>query len=94
MYCRVLGGLLSAHLIITDLKQPFGDMLPEEYRDDLLYLSHDLATRLLDAFDNTATGIPYPRVCLPSDLSVYPFILPLAHKNYRGVFIFPCIFIH
>ena len=65
----MLGGLLSAHLIIKDLKQPFGDMIPEEYSDDLLYLSNDLATRLLVAFDETATGIPHPRVgfglCLP-----------------------------
>ena len=63
---RVIGGLLSAHLIIKDLSQPFGDMVPENYSDDLLYLSHDLASRLLEAFENTATGIPYPRVIISS----------------------------
>lgn len=65
---RVLGGLLSAHLIIKDLKQPFGDMIPEEYNDDLLYLSNDLAARLLVAFEHTATGIPHPRVNLKNGL--------------------------
>lgn len=68
---RVLGGLLSAHLIITDPQKPFGDMRPESYDNGLLTLAHDLAIRLLTAFDNTATGIPYPRVNLetgvPSD---------------------------
>jgi hypothetical protein len=59
---RVLGALLSAHLIITDSQQPFGDMVPEDYDNELLSLAHDLATRLLPAFENTATGIPFPRV--------------------------------
>ncbi|XP_014673686.1 PREDICTED: ER degradation-enhancing alpha-mannosidase-like protein 1 isoform X2 [Priapulus caudatus] len=61
---RVIGGLLSAHLIITDRQQPFGDMAPLDYDDELLYLAHDLATRLLPAFENPATGIPHPRVNL------------------------------
>ena len=59
---RVLGALLSAHLIITDPEQPFGDMVPPGYDNELLHLAHDLATRLVPAFENTATGIPYPRV--------------------------------
>nr|AJA37905.1 EDEM-like protein 1 [Littorina littorea] len=61
---RVLGSLLSAHLIITDPQQPFGDMAPPDYDDELLEMAHDLATRLLPAFENTATGIPFPRVNL------------------------------
>uniref|UniRef100_T1IJL9 alpha-1,2-Mannosidase n=1 Tax=Strigamia maritima TaxID=126957 RepID=T1IJL9_STRMM len=61
---RLLGGLLSAHLIITDVKQPFGDLVPENYNGELLDLAHDLATRLLPAFENTNTGIPHPRVNL------------------------------
>ncbi|XP_041377881.1 ER degradation-enhancing alpha-mannosidase-like protein 1 [Gigantopelta aegis] len=61
---RVLGALLSAHLIITDPQQPFGDMVPPDYDNELLHLAHDLATRLVPAFENTATGIPYPRVNL------------------------------
>ncbi|XP_074646983.1 ER degradation-enhancing alpha-mannosidase-like protein 1 [Tubulanus polymorphus] len=61
---RVLGGLLSAHLIIVDPLKPFGDVSPDNYDDELLHLAHDLASRLLPAFQDTATGIPYPRVNL------------------------------
>ncbi|KAK2091525.1 ER degradation-enhancing alpha-mannosidase-like protein 1, partial [Saguinus oedipus] len=61
---RVLGSLLSAHRIITDSKQPFGDMTIKDYDNELLYMAHDLAVRLLPAFENTKTGIPYPRVNL------------------------------
>ncbi|KAF6099151.1 ER degradation enhancing alpha-mannosidase like protein 1 [Phyllostomus discolor] len=61
---RVLGSLLSAHRIITDSKQPFGDMAVEDYDDELLHMARDLAVRLLPAFENTRTGIPYPRVNL------------------------------
>ena len=59
---RIIGGLLAAHLIILDDAQPFGDMRIDDYDNELLYLAHDLAARLLPAFENTATGIPYPRV--------------------------------
>ncbi|BFZ08271.1 hypothetical protein BsWGS_11309 [Bradybaena similaris] len=61
---RMLGSLLSAHLIIIDPRQPLGDMSVPNYNNDLLELAHDLASRLLPAFSNTATGIPYPRVSL------------------------------
>lgn len=59
---RVLGSLLSAHRIITDSTQPFGDMTIKDYDNELLHMAHDLAVRLLPAFENTKTGIPYPRV--------------------------------
>jgi mannosidase alpha-like ER degradation enhancer 1 len=62
LFFRVLGGLLAAHLIIRDTQQPFGNMVPVDYNDELLLMAHDLANRLLDAFQNTAIGIPYPRV--------------------------------
>lgn len=62
IFCRVLGSLLSAHLIIVDPHQPLGNMSIPGYENELLDLAHDLATRLLPAFSNTATGIPYPRV--------------------------------
>lgn len=61
---RVLGSLLSAHRIITDSTQPFGDMTIKDYDNELLHMAHDLAVRLLPAFENTKTGIPYPRVNL------------------------------
>ncbi|XP_072050977.1 ER degradation-enhancing alpha-mannosidase-like protein 1 [Amphiura filiformis] len=65
---RMLGGLLSAHLLIIDKGQPFGDLWPDEYDNELLQLAHDLATRLLPAFDNTTTGLPHPRVNLMKGL--------------------------
>lgn len=61
---RMIGGLLSAHLLIIDSNEPFGDLKPDFYDNELLYLAHDLASRLLPAFDGTHTGIPYPRVSL------------------------------
>jgi len=53
---------LSAHLIIKDPVQPFGHLTQTDYNDELLHLAHDLGTRLLAAFEDTATGIPHPRV--------------------------------
>ncbi|XP_061187713.1 ER degradation-enhancing alpha-mannosidase-like protein 1 [Saccostrea echinata] len=61
---RILGSLLSTHLIITDQEQPFGDMRLKDYNNELLLLANDIASRLLPAFENTATGIPFPRVKL------------------------------
>ena len=59
----MLGALLSAHLIIVDPQEPFGPLLDlKDYKDELLHLAHDLGARLLPAFENTATGIPHPRV--------------------------------
>lgn len=59
---RLLGGLLSAHLLMEDTNFP--GLSPDWYLDDLLSLAHDLADRLLPAFDGTATGVPFPRVNL------------------------------
>lgn len=42
---RLLGSLLSAHLLITDPNKPFGDLTPHGYNDELLTLSRDLANR-------------------------------------------------
>lgn len=61
---RLLGALLSAHLLIVDPRKPFGELAPVAYNGELLELARDLATRLLPAFENTKTGIPYPRVNL------------------------------
>ncbi|KAI8561202.1 hypothetical protein RHMOL_Rhmol04G0319700 [Rhododendron molle] len=57
---RILGGLLSAHLIASDYST--GMKIPS-YDDELLHLSEDLARRLLPAFD-TPTGIPFGSVNL------------------------------
>ncbi|KAJ0023872.1 hypothetical protein NQD34_003771 [Periophthalmus magnuspinnatus] len=61
---RILGSLISAHILLTDPKHPFGEVSFEDYDNELLHLAHDLAVRLLPAFENTNTGIPYPRVNL------------------------------
>ncbi|KAI9344206.1 glycoside hydrolase [Zopfochytrium polystomum] len=57
---RMLGGLLSAHLLAIDKEK--GMFLPW-YEGELLDLAFDLGSRLLPAFD-TPTKIPYPRVNL------------------------------
>ncbi|XP_059650731.1 alpha-mannosidase I MNS4 [Cornus florida] len=57
---RILGGLLSAHLIASDYAT--GMKVPS-YDDELLHLAEDLARRLLPAFD-TPTGIPFGSVNL------------------------------
>ncbi|KAF3856211.1 hypothetical protein F7725_016934, partial [Dissostichus mawsoni] len=60
---RILGSLISSHILLTDPKHPFGKVDYEGYDNELLHLAHDLAVRLLPAFENTLTGIPYPRTC-------------------------------
>lgn len=63
---RVMGGLLSAHGLLTEGFDDTGFM-PEqwipEYDGRLLELAKDLADRLMPAFD-TATGIPFGAVNL------------------------------
>ncbi|XP_065909558.1 ER degradation-enhancing alpha-mannosidase-like protein 1 isoform X2 [Dysidea avara] len=61
---RVLGALLSAHLLMMDEEQPFGPLTPEWYNNELLELAHELGIRLITAFDDSKLGIPHPRVNL------------------------------
>ncbi|KAI8149819.1 glycoside hydrolase [Fennellomyces sp. T-0311] len=58
---RVLGGLLSAHILASD--PTYGHAI-EGYTDGLLKMAQDMADRLIPAFQYTKTGIPYPRVNL------------------------------
>ncbi|KAJ3024281.1 alpha mannosidase-like protein [Thoreauomyces humboldtii] len=58
---RVLGALLSAHLIADD-EGDLGYRIPW-YEGELLDLAQELGDCLLPAFD-TSTGIPFPRVNL------------------------------
>lgn len=58
---RVLGGLLSAHIMAEELHEE--RFRRRSYDGELLALAFDLGNRLLVAFD-TATGIPYSRVNL------------------------------
>jgi len=57
---RVLGSLLSAHLIASD---DATGMRVDSYNNELLHLSEDLARRMLPSFE-TPTGIPYGSVNL------------------------------
>ncbi|XP_065863179.1 alpha-mannosidase I MNS4 [Euphorbia lathyris] len=57
---RVLGGLLSAHLLASDYAT---GMRISSYENQLLHLAEDLAQRMLPAFD-TPTGIPFGSVNL------------------------------
>ncbi|KAL6183216.1 hypothetical protein ACLB2K_044627 [Fragaria x ananassa] len=52
---RVLGGLVSAHLLATDSTHRLGQGV---YKNQLLTLAEDLGNRFLPAF-NTPTGLPY-----------------------------------
>ncbi|KAF9978931.1 ER degradation-enhancing alpha-mannosidase-like protein 1 [Actinomortierella ambigua] len=63
---RVLGALLSAHLYATDprLNNNTTILTGGEYKGELLTLATDLGHRLMHAFEDTATGIPWPRVNL------------------------------
>lgn len=58
---RVLGGLLSGHVLSEYLQHKAGVML--WYRGELLEMARDLGYRLLPAF-NTTTGIPHSRINL------------------------------
>lgn len=58
---RMLGGLLSAHVMALELQQRRQVMM--WYKRELLDMSVQLGYVLLDAFESS-TGMPYPRVNL------------------------------
>ncbi|EYU42528.1 hypothetical protein ABFS82_09G026200 [Erythranthe guttata] len=58
---RVLGGLVSAHILATDSTNRFTKK--GSYRNQLLVLAEELGNRFLPAFD-TPTGLPYAWVNL------------------------------
>ncbi|KAG0019679.1 alpha mannosidase-like protein [Podila clonocystis] len=62
---RVLGALLSAHQYASD---PRFMSLVQGYKGELLTLAVDLGNRLMKAFENSPTGIPWPRVNLKKGL--------------------------
>ncbi|KAI8920156.1 glycoside hydrolase family 47 protein [Powellomyces hirtus] len=64
---RVLGALLSAHILATD--EDLGFQIPW-YRGELLNLARQLGDKLMPAFD-TPTGIPWPRVNLKTGVLPY-----------------------
>jgi mannosidase alpha-like ER degradation enhancer 1 len=54
---RVIGSLLSTHLILTNENPYTGEMTMPGYDGELLTITHDLAIRLLAAFENTDTSL-------------------------------------
>ncbi|XP_036140100.1 ER degradation-enhancing alpha-mannosidase-like protein 3 [Monomorium pharaonis] len=66
---RMLGGLLSGHILAEYLQQR-ADIMPW-YRGELLDLAKDLGYRFLPAF-NTTTGIPYGRINLKYGMKGVP----------------------
>lgn len=66
---RMLGGLLSGHILAEYLQQR-ADIMPW-YRGELLDLAKDLGYRFLPAF-NTTTGIPYGRINLRHGMKGVP----------------------
>ncbi|KAL2730708.1 ER degradation-enhancing alpha-mannosidase-like protein 3 [Vespula squamosa] len=66
---RMLGGLLSGHILAEYLQQR-ADIMPW-YRGQLLDLAKDLGYRFLPAF-NTSTGIPYGRINLKYGMKGVP----------------------
>lgn len=59
---RMVGGLLSAHLLAEKIATQNGTIL-NWYNKELLNMAKDLGYRLLPAF-NSSTGIPHARVNL------------------------------
>nr|CAD2206147.1 unnamed protein product [Meloidogyne enterolobii] len=64
---RMVGGLISAHLMSLLVKQRKDRQRMEWYSDQLLKMATDLADRLLPAFNSTS-GVPYSRVNLKKGL--------------------------
>ena len=64
---RLLGSLISSHLILTEWVDVFKIEILT-YDNELLDLARDLGTRLLPAFDNSL-NLPYPRVNLKNGKS-------------------------
>ncbi|KAG7665384.1 uncharacterized protein J8A68_001072 [[Candida] subhashii] len=85
MTIRSLGGLLSAHLLLTDinltlLPSPAYDRFKEicqSYDGFLLHMAHDLGLRLIPSY-KTTTNIPMPRINLAKGLSKIPSHLQIG----------------
>ncbi|KAI0232442.1 hypothetical protein L0F63_005231 [Massospora cicadina] len=65
---RMMGGLLSAHLLATEPSLGFA---LSWYRGELLALAHDLGKRLLPAFAASPTAFPFARVNLRHGVDAY-----------------------
>uniref|UniRef100_A0A7E4V370 alpha-1,2-Mannosidase n=1 Tax=Panagrellus redivivus TaxID=6233 RepID=A0A7E4V370_PANRE len=61
---RIIGSLLSSHMMLTDENPYVGNLKMDGYSGELLTMTKDLVHRLLKAFDKSKSGLPYPRVNL------------------------------
>ncbi|KGR22015.1 hypothetical protein MEK_01825 [Candida albicans 12C] len=78
---RHLGGLLSAHLLLTDITnkpitlstkyQPLRE-ISNKYNGFLLDMAHDLGLRLIPSYQTSTTNIPLPRINLAYGLKKVP----------------------
>lgn len=70
---RALGGLMSAHLMLTEseIADPLFQEISNNYDGFLLEMAHDLGKRLIPAFE-TKTSIPLPRMNLRKGLKGVP----------------------
>ncbi|KAL6997223.1 Alpha-mannosidase I mns5 [Sarracenia purpurea var. burkii] len=71
---RVLGGLVSAHILATDSTNR---LVQGNYKNQLLILADDLGRRFLPAFD-TPTGLPYAWINLKVFAFQFIFILQIV----------------
>lgn len=66
---RLLGGLISAHILAKDYSSQFKHGL---YQDQLLHLAESLGNRFLPAFE-TPTGLPYAWINLKVHIPSFVF---------------------
>lgn len=86
---RVLGGLVSAHVLATDSTNRLAG---QNYKNQLLVLAEDLGNRFLPAF-NTPTGLPYawinlkvlPMICLCPSFVDYKYYDVSCYMIFRGL---------
>lgn len=71
---RWLGGLLLAHLVLTDVDWSHDseiESIVDDYDGFLLVMAYDLGLRLIPAY-KTATNLPFPRINLKYGLEAVP----------------------
>nr|CAD7438421.1 unnamed protein product [Timema bartmani] len=83
---RVLGGLLSGHILAEYFQQRAGIL--SWYRGEMLDMARDLGYRLLPAFNST-TGIPHGRVHILIHFTVNSKITRQGHVKLIMYFYFP-----
>ncbi|OEL20959.1 Alpha-mannosidase I MNS5 [Dichanthelium oligosanthes] len=75
---RLLGGLISAHLLAKDYSSQLKD---GPYQDQLLHLAESLGNRFLPAFD-TPTGLPYAWINLKVHIQNFGFSQTSKQNDY------------